>query len=543
MSGGTGRDPFNAFGGGRHAFVDAGTLTGAPDTTRPLYLPSPDPVGTMLAPPMTAPVDLPHAAPAPAAPVGQIHLESPIAVFAPTAPPIAPEKPRHMRPPITRGLAARGRARNRGDVALTVAGIGLGICVGIGVYAVKDGLDLPGGKMLAVGTLSALVGTYLSLMMILLMARIPWIEREVGHDSLVVLHRSVAPYSLFLIVFHVIFTTISYAQAEDHSMLGQLWDLITKSAWMLPAAAAFVMMMGLGVISYRGIRNRMKYETWWVAHLYFYIAVALSFGHQVALGPMFVTHPYQRYFWTALYISVFAAIIIARFIIPISVSRKHQLRIESVVPEGGNVVSLYISGVDLDLLKARGGQFFQWRFMTREWWWQAHPYSLSASPNDSWLRITIKDLGDQSNAIHKLRPGTKVMAEGPYGVFTAGSRHGESVACFAAGVGITPIRAVIEDLPEGTACTIVYRVPDVATAVLRQELEDLVTSRGWRLHYLQGPRALHPLGADYLQQLVPGLAASDVYVCGPVSYTDTIIEAVRDVGVPEHRIHHEFFTF
>ena len=54
---------------------------------------------------------------------------------------------------------------------------------------------------------------------------------------------------------------------------------------------------------------------------------------------------------------------------------------------------------------------------------------------------------------------------------------------------------------------------------------------------------LHPLGADYLQQLVPGLAASDVYVCGPVSYTDTIIEAVRDIGVPEHRIHHEFFTF
>ena len=53
---------------------------------------------------------------------------------------------------------------------------------------------------------------------------------------------------------------------------------------MLPAATAFVLMMGLGVISYRGIRNRMKYETWWVAHLYFYIAVALSFGHQVALG-------------------------------------------------------------------------------------------------------------------------------------------------------------------------------------------------------------------------------------------------------------------
>ena len=561
MSGGTGRDPFNDFGSGRHAFVDAGTLTGAPATTRPLYMPSPDGHGTLLAPPpASAPVAMPQhpqapvaqapvaqapvaQAPGAQAPTGVVDLESPIAVFAPTAPPIAPEKPRHMRPPITRGLAARGRTRNRGDVALTIAGIGLGICVGIGVYAVKDGLDLPGGKMLAVGTLSALVGTYLSLMMILLMARIPWIEREVGHDRLVVLHRSVAPYSLFLIVFHVIFTTISYAQAEEHSVLGQLWDLITKSAWMLPAATAFVLMMGLGVISYRGIRNRMKYETWWVAHLYFYIAVALSFGHQVALGPMFVAHPYQRYFWTALYIGVFAAIIIARIIIPLSVSRKHQLRIESVVPEGDNVVSLYISGVDLDLLKARGGQFFQWRFMTREWWWQAHPYSLSASPNPSWMRITVKNLGDQSAMLRKLRVGTRVVAEGPYGVFTAGHRHGESIAAFAAGVGVPPIRAVLEDLPHGTAATIVYRVPEAASAPLRAELEELVKERGWRLHYLQGPRHLHPLTSDYLARLVPGLAGADVFVCGPTQFTDGVLEAVRDAGVPSERIHHEAFAF
>jgi predicted ferric reductase len=359
----------------------------------------------------------------------------------------------------------------------------------------------------------------------------------------VLLHRTVAPYSLFLILAHVIFTTISYAQAEEHSVLGQLWDLITKSAWMMPATAAFVLMMGLGVMSYRKIRNKMKYETWWVAHLYFYIAVALSFGHQVALGPMFVAHPYQRYFWTALYLFVLAAVVTARIILPLSLSRKHDLRVAAVVPESPGVVSVYVSGVDLDLLKARGGQFFQWRFMTRDWWWQAHPYSLSASPNESWLRITVKDLGDQSRMLHALRPGTRVVAEGPYGVFTAGARHGESVAAFAAGVGITPIRAVLEDLPDGTAVTLVYRVPDVASAPLRHELEEMVTTRGWRLHYLQGPRHLHPIGADYLRQLVPGLRSTDVFICGPESYTDAVLEAVRDVGVPDHRIHHEVFVF
>jgi hypothetical protein len=173
----TGRDPFQDLGHARHGYVDAGTLTGAPDTLRPVYLPSPDSVGTLLAPPPSSPpLQLPHEAPVAVPHSGDTQA---IATVAPTAPPVVPE-PRHARPRRRRGVAARGRSTRRGDIALTIAGIGLGICLGIGVYATKDGLDLPGGKMLAVGTLSALVGTYLALMMILLMARIPWIEREVG---------------------------------------------------------------------------------------------------------------------------------------------------------------------------------------------------------------------------------------------------------------------------------------------------------------------------------------------------------------------------
>ena len=527
MSTGSGRDPFIGSGAGRHAFVDSSTFTGAPTDLQPVYLPSPDSIPSLL-PPVSAPVAMPTPA-APVAPALEQDLPGHL--------------PHHQRPHLRRGVAARGKTRHRGDIALTIAGIGLGITLGIAIYAVKDGLDLPGGKMLAVGTISALVGTYLCLMLMLLVSRLPWLERELGHDRMVALHRTVAPYSIFLILGHFIFTTISYAQAEEHSIVGQLWALVTKSAWMMPAAAAFVLMMGISTLSYRRIRMRMRYETWWVTHLYFYVAVALSFGHQVALGPMFVAHPYQRYFWAGLYIAVFATIILARVVAPISFSRKHDLRVAAVVPEADGVISVYVSGVDLDLIRARGGQFFQWRFMTREWWWQAHPYSLSASPNPSWMRITVKNLGDQSAMLRKLRVGTRVVAEGPYGVFTAGHRHGESIAAFAAGVGVTPIRAVLEDLPHGTAATIVYRVPEAASAPLRAELEDLVRERGWRLHYLQGPRHLHPLTADYLARLVPGLAGTDVFVCGPTQFTDGILEAVRDAGVPDNRIHHEAFAF
>jgi predicted ferric reductase len=482
-------------------------------------------------------------------------LPAPVATIAPVVPsPVtpmpspAPALPRRLRtsdrPPIVAGVQASGHTTHRGDIAVTIAGIGLGIAVGIGVFAVKDTVSFPGGWTRAAGTMTALVGTYLCLALLVLVSRMPWLEREVGHDRMVKFHRSVAPYSLVLIFAHVVLTTLGYAQGATSGFLATFWSLVSTSSWMMPALAAFVLMMGLGVISYRRIRSRMKYETWWVAHLYFYIAVVLSLGHQIALGPMFTQHPAQRLFWIGLYIAVAAMIIISRFVIPISTSLHHDFRVAAVVPEADGVVSVYITGKDLDLIRARGGQFYQWRFMTREWWWQAHPYSLSASPNGSWLRITVKGLGDQSSKLSRLHVGTRVLAEGPYGVFTAAARHGENVTLFAAGVGITPVRAVFEDLPSSANVTLVYRCITAIDAPLRTELDALAVEKGFRVLYLEGARHdEHPLTVENLTAHVPGLGNSDVYVCGPPPFTAAIVATSIKAGVPEDRIHHEAFSF
>ncbi len=447
------------------------------------------------------------------------------------------------RPPIIPGVTSKGTSSRRGDIALTIAGIGLGITLGLGVSSAINGLAFAGGVFLAASTFSALAGTYLCLALMVLISRLPWLEREIGHDRMVKLHRSVAPYSILLIALHAIFSTLGHAQAASDGVLHALWVLITATEWMMPAAAALVLMVSLSVMSYRRVRSKMKYETWWVSHLYFYAAVALAFGHQIALGPMFVANPAQRLFWIGLYVFVGGSIVISRFILPAMFSRKHGLRVAAVVPESNGVVSVYLSGHDLDLIKARGGQFFQWRFMTRHWWWQAHPYSLSASPNQSWLRITVKDLGDHSANLSDLKPGTRVWAEGPYGVFTASARHTERVTAFAAGVGITPIRAVLDDLPSTTDVTVIYRVSDTLTAPLRAELDHIAAAYGWTVHYLEGSRTVHPMSPEYLGQLAPGMSRSDVYVCGPDTFTESVIGAAQAMGVPSRRIHHEAFSF
>lgn len=436
-------------------------------------------------------------------------------------------------------------SQSAGDTLSIVGGVIGGLAVGAGISATWGTWSDPGGVATAAGTVTALVGTYLCLVALTLSSRLPWLEREVGQDRLIGWHRKIGPWALILVVSHFVLTGVGYAQAAGVSLWDEIGVLVTTYPWMVPATLALAIMVFLGVTAVPAVRRRVAYETWWASHLYFYLAVVLAFGHQLTSGTLFSSHDVLRAIWVGLYVLVAAVIIWSRVGLPLLRSWRHELRIDRVVRESGDLVSVYVRGRNLAQLGAQGGQFFSWRFLTRHWWWQAHPYSLSAGANGSWLRITVKDLGDQSGALTQLCPGTRAIAEGPYGVFTANARRTPRIVAFAAGVGITPIRALLDDVPPSVEVTLVYRIAttDADSVALGDELEAIFSRRGWKLIYLPGPRSTYALSVDYLTGLVPQLQSSDVYVCGPQSFADAIRSASRIAGVPARRIHYEAFSF
>ncbi len=446
--------------------------------------------------------------------------------------------PRHRAP------AHLVRHHRRINLAALLAGIGFGVVLGASLYVASGLVETPGGVFNAVSILTSMVGTYLCLMLLILVSRIPAIERAFGHDRMVILHRKLAPYSLFLIAIHVVAVTIGYAQSHQLNLVTQFVDLNLKYPWMVPATVGFALMVMAGVTSYRRVRRKMKYETWWVTHLYFYIAVAISFGHQIESGRVFLNNPWLKPLWIGVYAAVAATIAVGRLLIPIALSLRHQLRIAAVVEENKDVVSIYMTGRRLDRLQARGGQFFQWRFMVRDWWWQAHPYSLSAAPHDEWLRITVKNLGDQSGELlNRLKPGTRVVAEGPYGIFTEDRRYTDEVVAFAAGIGITPIRAMLEELPLDSRATVIFRALDSSQAPLANEMQELGEQRGWNVHLLYGTPAEHPLTLEHITKFAPRIGDSDIFICGPGGFTVGVQKLAEAAGVPEFRVHHEAFAF
>jgi predicted ferric reductase len=435
-----------------------------------------------------------------------------------------------------------------GDVAVVIVA---NVVIAIGLWLRHGGLDTstgPGGVLTGLGQLSGLLCADAVLLQLLLMARVPVLERRLGFDGLARWHRWNGFAAVVLVVVHAVAITLGYAAAGRLSIPGQVGDFIRHYPDVLMAVLGTALLIGVAVTSIRAARARLSREAWYFVHLYAYLAVALGFAHQLAVGTDFVDDPVARAWWVALYVVVGGSIVLWRVGRPLWFNARHRLRVADVVTEGPGVFSVYVTGRNLDRIPAEAGQFFLWRILTRDGWWQAHPFSLSAAPHGRSLRITIKELGDFTRQLGDLRAGTRVFAEGPYGTFTAGRQTQRRALLIAGGIGITPLRALLETLPTGPGdVTLLYRVQRPEDFVFRDELDRLVRKRGIVLYPIAGTDIgddeTDRLGVPALRRLVPDVADRDVYLCGPPALVDALHRRLRHLGVPRHQIHSERFAY
>ncbi|WP_435850651.1 ferredoxin reductase family protein [Streptomyces tibetensis] len=394
--------------------------------------------------------------------------------------------------------------------------------------------------LIVLGRLAGLYAALLMAFQLLLVARLPWFDRRIGMDRLTSWHRWTGFSVLWLLLAHAVFIVFGYAASSSLDPVNQLVDLAETVEGVLRAIVALAIILVVGAVSARYARRRLAYETWHFIHLYTYVAVVLAFTHQVAAGTTFASSPVATAYWYALWGGALAAVFAGRLVLPLWRNLRHRLRVSAVVPENDHVVSVYVTGRDLDRLPARAGQFFLWRFLTRDRWWQANPFSLSAAPDGRTLRLTVKRAGAGSAALRHLRVGTRVFAEGPYGAFTTLHRTCPDAVLIAGGVGVTPIRALLEEL-HGHA-VVIYRVATDRDAVLYDELRDLALARGAELHLVTGPPVPDRLAPPELARLVPDLAERDVYLCGPPPMMNAVLGSLRELGVPGPQIHFERFS-
>jgi predicted ferric reductase len=447
---------------------------------------------------------------------------------------------------VTRA-ASRGQSRSRPH-ARRAAGLAVVWVFVLGNAAAIFWLWAHGGNLsntttgealTSVARITGLLSAYLALIQVVLLARLPVLERLVGFDRLTVWHRWNGHATIDLVVAHVFFSVWGYALMDKFSIGKEISSMIWGGIYpgMIVATIGTAFLLGVVATSYVIVRRRLRYEWWYAVHLLAYAGIALAWFHQIPTGNELVLDTTAADYWRALYLGTLALIVGFRVVVPLVNAFRYRLRVAEVLEEGPGVVSIRIAGRNLERLKAQPGQFFQWRFLNR--WWTAHPFSLSEAPDGHSFRITVKALGDHTSAIASTPVGTRVLAEGPFGVFTDAARRRAKRVLIAGGIGITPVRALVQ---RSSGDVVVYRALREDELVLRGELEEL----GVDVHYVVGDHAApggeRLLSPEHLLELVPDLAERDVYVCGPPGMTDAAVRNVRAAGARRRNIHVERFA-
>lgn len=446
---------------------------------------------------------------------------------------------------VVRRLPRPRRSRLLTSDLIAVGGFVLAVTLGL--WWQHDGVaGLTGGgvgMLSAVGQLTGLVAALVALGGLVLTSRPRLLERRYGQDQLVAAHRWFGIVTVLAVVVHAVADTWAWGASTGGTIVTGLVDLLAEP-WMVAATASLVLIVALGLTSWRRLRRRIPYETWYFIHLTGYLAVLLGFGHQLTLGSDFVADPLAFWWWTGLFVLTALVVAWAR-LGDLLRSLTRPFYVTAVSREAAGIGSLHVSGPGLRRLRVAGGQYFNVRAITPELWWQAHPFSVSAAPTTAGLRFTIKALGEDSARMLRLEPGTRIVLEGPYGAFTVEQAHGAPVVLVAGGVGIAPIRALLEDCGPHQRPVVIVRVHDEADVAHRAELERMVAARNGELHVLAGPRRwftkTDPFGAETLRARFPDLAQRHVFVCGPASLESAVMAGMRRAGVPSDHIHHERF--
>ncbi|WP_062460594.1 ferredoxin reductase family protein [Demequina soli] len=441
--------------------------------------------------------------------------------------------------------ARAGRRRDVLEASAWLAGV-----VGVSLMLASGTVDVGSlsGVLITFGRITGIAASTMIMAQLILIARIPLVERSVGHDRAARIHSQLGRLGFIVIIAHIATLVAGYALPTQTGILDQIWTFaIHYGGPMFMASVGFIVLVAVVVTSYAIVRSRWKYEDWHAVHLFSYVAVGLSIPHQLTSGETFMTMGFAWWYWMTLWTVAVVGLIGYRVVRPLTRFLRHRVRVAAVgtLADGSTVIAMH--GRHLRRLGSKGGQFFLFRFLTPGMWGQAHPYSLSRAARDGWMRITVKPLGDSSAALRHLKPGTRVMVEGPLGVFTDEARGGDHLVLAGAGIGITPILALLEsaDIRPG-GCTVVVRASTEAEIPHLDELQEVAAARGATLHVLAGRRgdgwspAAMPVR---LADLVPGIAHADVYACGPLPWVDAVMDDAARAGVPKDRRHAEEFAW
>jgi len=229
--------------------------------------------------------------------------------------------------------------------------------------------------------------------------------------------------------------------------------------------------------------------------------------------------------------------------------------VQKVIQESPNMWTVEFSEPNGKKIQYLPGQFGFFSFKSDSIVEEEHPFSISSGNTKDHMSITVKELGDFTRQINRLKVGDKVYIDAPYGRFSYMNHVQEKEFVFiAGGVGITPMISMLRHMymfEPNRKVTLIWGMNQGSDYIIKDEIdtmlktmphltiipviskdEDYVGERGY-------------IDLDKLTRLLKDqlhISSTGYYLCGPPILMDSTLANLKVLGVKEKQIHFERFS-
>jgi predicted ferric reductase len=416
--------------------------------------------------------------------------------------------------------------------------------------------------MLSLGQIFGLIGLVMYALNLVFATRLRFLEGWFGGlNRVYIAHHVFGGLSLVLISFHPIFLALRYATDSIRGAallllpngltpIGALFNVnsdfhidVLRQWAIFFGSLAFVGMVVLLIVTFF---IKLPYRVWLFTHKFLGFAFFLAALHILFINSDTTLNKPLRY-----YILGFAVIGLVAFVYRSLLGkiliRKYQYYVDDVQVVGGSVTQLVMRPVKRKM-SYEPGQFVFIRFLfsgvdaiNGEW----HPFSISSSPHDDYLRLSVKALGDYTNELGKLKKGAIADIEGAYGKFTYTNFKNKNQIWVGGGIGITPFLSMAGTLKPNSGYTVdlYYAVKTRSELIDIQLLADVANAQSGKFRIIPFVSAEHGLmTADIIEKTSNGVKGKEFFICGPPGMMKALRKQLREKGLPNRTIHTEEFA-
>jgi predicted ferric reductase len=414
-----------------------------------------------------------------------------------------------------------------------------------GAVPLESRFDGRFATLTSLAVLAAYAGTAAFALNLVLGARLRPVEALFGGlESMYTAHRLNGQIAFVLLLAHVVLILASRATISTSTALDLLWP---SAGWTVFAGVlAFAGMTGAIVLT---LFVRLGHELFVYVQRSFGIAFLGATYHVfTSSGARDDSQPLNLYLATLatagiaawVYRSVLGNLLVRRRKYRVAAVNRLDDFVTEVVMEPRGAPLAYTPGQFL-FVNFREPFSEQFPPFLRN---QFHPFSITSSPEEQRLRITVKAVGDYTRALRALAPGVEAVVEGPYGSFTSRDVPNDRQIWIAGGIGVTPFLSMARSLNGARpAVDFYYCVEHEPEAHFLDELRSIARARD-DFQVVLVPRDTEGfLTAERIAAENEGLASADVLICGPPAMIDNLRSQLRARGIPGERIHAEEFGF